>query len=114
MALNHDDLAAREYFDKIAEFCEKAMPFTAGIINHTVKPDESTDMTLISRRVYGSSFEYLAIMAAAGVSHYDDILPSGRVILLPSPVLLNAFKQMTGYESNDELIESGKPIWAYS
>jgi hypothetical protein len=55
-------------------------------------------LTLVSRRVYGRRDEYLAIMAAAGLSHVDDELTE-RKLCLPTPEQLQQIKRATGYES---------------
>lgn len=114
MALSYDIVAAHEFFETISNYIKNAKPWDGGIILHTVTPDESSDLTVMSRRVYGRSCEYLAIMASAGISHFDDVIKSGTVIYLPNDVVLSAIKRKTGYESDETMIEDGKPIWFYS
>lgn len=62
---------------------------------YETKPDERHDLTLVSRRVYGRRDEYLAVMAAAGLSHVDEPLTE-RKLCLPTEAQLRAFKVAAG------------------
>lgn len=71
-------------------------PFWGTALRYEVKPDEINDLTLISRRVYGNSDEYMAIMASAGLDRADQSLVSGTTLVLPTPSQLSQFKASNG------------------
>jgi hypothetical protein len=113
MALTHDVRVARAFFDAVAEFSRSVKPWSGGVVYYETKPDEVYDLTLVSRRVYGNSYEYLAVMACAGLSHVDDALPVGIRLAMPNEMMIMRLKRDTGFESNPEMIESGRPMWYY-
>jgi len=71
-------------------------PFWGTALRYEVKPDEINDLTLISRRVYGNSDEYMAIMASAGLDRVNQSLVSGTTLVLPTPSQLAQFKDSNG------------------
>lgn len=111
MAIDYDMSVPRRFFAAVADFVRGSTVYSGGIVAHTVTPDESHDLTLISRRVYGNSHEYMAVMASAGLSHVDDKLTAGKIIYLPLPSALEAIKRSVGMETDDTMIADGKPIW---
>lgn len=89
--------AAGAFFRAVRRFALTTRPWEPAIWYET-KPDERHDLTLVSQRVYGRRDEYLAVMAAAGLSHVDDELTE-RKLCLPNEGQLRKIKLTTGYES---------------
>lgn len=79
-------------------------------IYYDIKPDERWDVTLISQRVYGRRCEYIAVMAAAGVSYVDDPITQKQIIL-PNEAQLRRLKFLSGFESRHEYRADGAPTW---
>ena len=75
-------------------------PVWGTAIRHTVIADEVNDLTVISRRVYGTNDDALAVMAAAGLDRVDQPLLEGSIIVLPTRLDLQAIKNSTGYGSS--------------
>lgn len=98
------------FFRAVRKFSESVKPWE-GHISHEVTPDESWDLTLVSERVYGRRDEYLAVMAAAGLSTVDQELKAGRRIALPTESQLYSMKRQAGFESQSELREGRSPVW---
>lgn len=90
--------AAGAFFRAVRRFALTTRPWDQGAIWYETKPDERHDLTLVSQRVYGRRDEYLAVMAAAGLSHVDDELTE-RKLCLPNDGQLRKIKLATGYES---------------
>lgn len=102
--------AAGAFYRAVNQFSEQTKNYETAIFYHT-KPDEAFNLPLVSFRVYGNHYEFLAVMAAAGLSNVGQELLQKRLIL-PTIAQLTAIKRKTGYESNPELRENFKPIWA--
>ncbi|NCC41972.1 MAG: hypothetical protein EOM21_21710 [Gammaproteobacteria bacterium] len=92
-----DNQSAGGFFRAVRRFALTTRPWESAIWYDT-KPDERLDLTLVSERVYGRRSEYLAVMAAAGLSHVDDELTE-RKLCLPTEAQLAAFKRASGYLS---------------
>lgn len=88
---------ATRFYREIRQFASTRKAWQDAI-RYETQPDEAWDLTLVSERVYGTRNEALAVLAAAGLDRFDQELIQRR-ITLPTPVQLEAFKQMTGYSS---------------
>jgi hypothetical protein len=106
---NTNTQSAKSFWKEIRKFSEQTKPWETALY-HDVTPDEVYDATLASRRVYGRPDEFIAIMAAAGVDLPDQPLPYKKLVL-PDESKLYELKVKTGFESRDEYLEDGKPIW---
>jgi hypothetical protein len=95
---NDDTRAAKDFYDEIRRFAERAQPWQQGIVWYETKPDERFDLSLVAARVYGRRDEYLAVLAAAGLDGFDQPLTE-RIIALPSEFRLTAIKRATNFES---------------
>ncbi|HEY4530137.1 MAG TPA: hypothetical protein VIG97_07395 [Luteimonas sp.] len=102
MGLDNDTRAAKDFYREIRRFAERAQPWHAGVVWYQTKPDERLDPTLVSARVYGRRDEFLAVMAAAGLDTFDQLLTE-RMIALPGEARLTQIKRATGFESIAEL-----------
>jgi len=89
---------ASRYYREIRKFSSSRQAWQEAI-RYDSFPDEEWDLTLVSQRVYGNRNEFLAVMAAAGLDRTDQPLTQRRIVL-PTPVQLEAFKQMTGFYSS--------------
>lgn len=87
--------ATAEFVRRVRRFAE-TQPEWAEAVRYDTKPDERFNLTLASRRVYGVSDEFLAIMAAAGLSSVEQELLEQRLVL-PTPAQLQALKSQAGY-----------------
>jgi hypothetical protein len=102
--------AAGAFYRAVNAFAERTQNYETAIFYYT-KPDEAFNLPLVSFRVYGNHYEFLAVMAAASLSNVGQELTQQRLIL-PTPAQLVAIKRQTGFESNPELRENFKPIWS--
>lgn len=87
------------FYRLVRDFVIRAKPWTEAI-RYFTKPDEMHDLTLVSRRVYGYSDEYIAIMAAADLDSVENTLEP-QTLILPTPAKLNALKLTAGYRNTD-------------
>ena len=87
------------FYRLVRDFVVRAKPWTQAIRYHT-KPDERFDFTLVSRRVYGSSDEYITVMAAAGLDSVENELEQ-QLLTLPTASQLNTLKLQAGYRSTE-------------
>lgn len=87
--------AAGAFYRAVRRFALTTQPWEVAAWYET-KPDERYDVSLVSQRVYGRRSEYLAVMAAAGLSHVDDALTE-RKLCLPNDVQLLQLRRQTGY-----------------
>jgi len=90
-------LGQSNFYKAIRQFAVQT-PVWGTAIRYRTTPDESYDLTLTSRRVYGTPDEYLAIMAAAGLDTFDQEMTE-RDLVLPTQADLEKIKAQTGYES---------------
>lgn len=108
--IDSNSQAARVFYRKILDYCLNAKYWSGGIITYDVKPDERYDPTLISRRVYNNSEEFLLIMAIAGISSFDEGIEQQQLVL-PTMEVIRKIKIESGFESQDALRIKGKPKW---
>jgi len=101
--------AAKNFYKSVRDFAESIKPWDTARWYET-KPDEIYDLTLVSYRVYGNRDEALAVMAAAGLSSFDQPLPMRRMAL-PTSAQLYEIKRETGFESIAELRDGFAPVW---
>lgn len=109
MSIDADPRAAKSFYRAVRNFALRTKPWETHISYETL-PDEAYDLSLVSQRVYGRRDEYLAVMAAAGLNHFDDALPQTR-LTLPNEGQLLAIKRNTGFESRSDYREDGRPTW---
>lgn len=88
-------LAAAELARRVADFSQRTPDWAECIIYET-KPDERWDLTLVSRRVYGTPDEFLAVMAAAGLDTVEQELTERRLVL-PTREQLRELKRLAGF-----------------
>lgn len=91
-------LAANRFYRLVRDFAVQTKDWQTAIRYDTL-PDEAWDVTLVSQRVYGNRYDYLAIMAAAGLDRVEQELTVRRLIL-PTAAQLAAFKRRSGYEAS--------------
>lgn len=108
--VDQNSQAARVFFKKVASFVKSAKAWDA-VVSYEIKPDERVDATLISRRVYGTSDEFLVVMACAEIDSFDDAFEQG-VLLLPNATKLEQLKRESGFESVAKNRKDGKPRWS--
>lgn len=88
------NMAKTRYMATIRSYAQNSV-FGTNHIRYETKEDERYDLTLVSRRVYGISSEWLTIQAAAGMSTPEDELPP-QTLVLPSFQDLIALKKQAG------------------
>lgn len=108
--IDQNSQAARLFFKKVSNFVRGAKAWDA-VVSYEIKPDERLDATLISRRVYGTSDEFLTVMACAGVDSFDDDFKQ-VVLILPNKNKLEQLKRESGFESVAANRNNGKPRWS--
>lgn len=86
--------AAAQLVRRVGDFAQR-QPRWGECIVYETKPDERWDLTLVSRRVYGTSDEYLVIMSAAGLDSVEQELTE-RTIVLPTARQLANIKKLCG------------------
>jgi hypothetical protein len=101
--------AARSFYLAVSDFSKRTKTWEAAIFYHSL-PDERWDLTLVSQRVYGNRHEALAVLAASGLSRFDEPLTERRLIL-PTADQLSTIKKQTGFESRPEYRQDFQPIW---
>lgn len=108
--LDQNSQAARVFFKKVANYVKNAKAWD-NVMTYEIKPDEYVDATLISRRVYGTSDEFLVVMACAGIDSFDDGFEQG-ILTLPNKGQLEKFKRESGFESIHSNRRDGAPRWS--
>lgn len=108
--MSHNPNAARNFYKAVRQFSLHNKPWQGGSIIVTLNPDETWDLSKVSRRAYQRPDEYLAVMAACGLSSIDQPIIQ-KTITLPNDMTLKQIKRNTGFETIAELIEDGKPTW---
>jgi len=63
-------------------------------------PDERTDLSRVSQRVYGRRGETLTVQAAAGLDS-PELEMSERLLVLPTAAQLREMKLRAGYATNE-------------
>lgn len=110
ISIDKDTGSANRFYRQVRRFSVRTKVWEEAVW-HQVTPDEVMDPTLISQRVYGRRDEFLAVMAAAGVSSLDAGIPMVK-LTLPTESQLAKIKRLTGFESIAEYRENGTPVWA--
>jgi hypothetical protein len=90
------DQAANRLYVSVRDFAI-GTPDWSDAIRYFTKPDERYDLTLVSRRVYGTNTETLVIQAAAGLDSPEYGM-SERLLVLPTIEQLRAMRRAAGYE----------------
>ncbi len=109
--MDKNSQAAAAFYRAVRDFAQKAKTWDTNVIFYETKPDEQYDLSLVSRRVYGTREEFLAVMAAAGLDSFDEPLPQTK-LRLPNALALMQIKRNTGFESRGEYRDEGSPVWA--
>lgn len=91
-------IEASNFYRAVREFALTEPLYSAARLTIDTLPSERWDLTLVSRRAYGNSDEFLAVMAAAGLTRYDEELTERRIVL-PSRERLAQIKALTGYST---------------
>lgn len=107
--LDQNTQSAKNFFKLVSNFSKTAKAWDA-VVSYDVKPDERFDPTLISRRVYNTSDEFLVVMACVGISSFDEPIEQ-RTILLPTKTMVERFKRQTGFESVASNRVNGRARW---
>ncbi|WP_039095707.1 hypothetical protein [Gallibacterium anatis] len=97
--IEKNSIACTRLVQLVSDFSTSVKAWESAI-RYQTKPDEIHDITLISQRVYGRRNEYLVIMAAAGLSTFDEPLKE-QVLILPTEAQLQYLKQRAGFENNE-------------
>lgn len=90
------DQASNRFFQLVRDFALQT-PEWGTAIRYPTRPDERLDLTLISRRVYGTSSEYLTIQAAAGLDSPEYEIPE-QMLILPTLDQLVALRRQAGFD----------------
>ncbi len=91
-------IEASKFYRAVREFALTEPVFSSARLTVQTLPSERWDLTLVSQRVYNNRDEFLAIMAAAGLTRYDEPL-NEQLLVLPSREKLAQIKRETGYSS---------------
>src|SRR5690606_30044485 len=91
-------LPESRFYRAVREFALTAPVWDPTRLVVETTPEDRWDLTLVSERVYGNRYEYLAVMAAAGLDRLDQELTE-RELVLPSPERLELIKQACNYQS---------------
>lgn len=86
-------------FMLVRKFAQQT-PAWGAAIRYDTLPDERSDLTLVSKRVYGTRSESLVIQAAAGLDTPESPM-SERTLVLPTPDQLRTMKIRAGYDANE-------------
>lgn len=91
-------IEASKFYRAVREFAVTEPEWSSARLLIQTTPAERWDLTLVSQRAYGNRDEYLAVMAAAGLTRFDDMLKE-QVLVLPSRERLEQIKSSTGFKS---------------
>jgi hypothetical protein len=109
LSIDFQTNAANSFYREIQRFASTTKrPIPA--YYYQVKPDERHDITLISQRVYGNRFEFLAVMACANIDRCDMPIME-QLLVLPLDDELRNIKRRTGFESRPSYRENFSPVW---
>ncbi len=92
-------IQASRFYQAIRQFAVNEPVWSPDRIVVFTDPSHRWDLTLVSQQVYGNRDEFLTVMAAAGLTRFDDELTE-RELVLPSKTRLEQIKQATGYVAN--------------
>jgi hypothetical protein len=90
------DQAANRYYQLVRDFALQTKDWESAI-RYFTKPDERLDLSLVSRRIYGTNSEILTIQAAAGLDSPENELPE-QALVLPGIEQLMSLRRMAGFE----------------
>lgn len=96
-SIDQQSVAASRFFQMVRDFSARREVWQSAI-RYQTKPDERTDLTLVSERVYGTREEWLAVQAAAGLDSIEYELGE-RLLILPTAEQLSIIKSRSGFES---------------
>lgn len=92
--------ACASFYRLVRDFSQRTRPWDVAV-RYQTKPDERSNLPLVSHRVYGRRDEYLAVMAAAGLDSVEQVMDE-RVLTLPTDDQLRAFKESAGFVNLDK------------
>lgn len=98
MTIEKNAMACNRFLMLVRDFIARIKPYHTAI-RYDVRPDDVRDITKISQKVYGTRNEYLAVMAAAGLSTVDQPVKI-QTLILPTFEQLLALKKKAGFENN--------------
>lgn len=90
------DQAANRLYASVRDFAVQT-PDWDDAIRYFTKPDERFDLTLVSRRVYGTNTETLVVQAAAGLDSPEYGMTE-RLLVLPTIEQLRSMRRAAGFE----------------
>lgn len=93
------DIAASRFYRAIRKFAVNEPVWSPSRLSVQTLPSDRYDLTKVSQRVYGNRDEFLTIMAAAGLTRFDDVL-SEQTLILPTKDMLAAIKAETGFSTS--------------
>lgn len=88
------------FYKMVRDFAARTRPWQSAI-RYQTKPDERSNLPLVSQRVYGRRDEFLAVAAAAGLDSIEQVM-SERILTLPTEGQLQAFKDRAGFKNLDK------------
>lgn len=88
-----------EYLNAIRNYCElqRRRGRAGQFVLYQILPDEVSDPTLVSQRVYGVRSNANVVMIAAGTNGIWEELPQQEIIL-PTPAQLQQIKRLYGVD----------------
>lgn len=89
------DQASNRYYQLVRDFAIQTQDWEPAI-RYFTQPDERLDLTLVSRRLYGTSNETLTIQAAAGLDSPEYMLRE-QALVLPMVEQLVAMRRQAGF-----------------
>jgi hypothetical protein len=93
------DQARNRLFASVRKFATNT-PAWGEALRVFTTPDERTDLTRVSQRVYGRRGETLTVQAAAGLDS-PELEMSERLLVLPTAAQLREMKLRAGYAANE-------------
>ncbi|MGI9213557.1 MAG: hypothetical protein ACR2HF_13880 [Methylococcaceae bacterium] len=102
--------AAKAFMRLVRDFSIRTKTWEPAIFYNSL-PDERWDLSLVSARCYGNRDEFLAVLAASGISRFDEPLTERRLVL-PTASQLADFKRQAGFESRPDYRLNFAPTWA--
>lgn len=91
--------AKNALFALVRQFAQQT-PAWGSAVRYDTMPDERHDLSLVSRRVYGTPSETLVIQAAAGLDTPESPM-SERRLVLPTADQLRSMKVRAGFDANE-------------
>lgn len=93
------DQARNRLFASVRKFASTTPEWGEALRVFTT-PDERTDLSRVSQRVYGRRGETLTVQAAAGLDS-PELEMSERLLVLPTAAQLREMKLRAGYATNE-------------